>query len=81
MAWQLKLNTDELARDFIDVFLTEIQHGTSENFDLEALELTLLDLFKAGAETSSTTILWVVLYLVKYQGSNKPYEKISTFPF
>ena len=53
-------------RDFIDAYLIEIQKGTNSNFDLEGLELTCLDLFKAGAETSSTTILWVILYLVKY---------------
>ena len=54
-------------RDFIDVYLLEILKGTNPNFDQESLELTCLDLFKAGAETSSTTILWVILYLVKYQ--------------
>ena len=56
-----------LFRDFIDVYLIEILKGTNPNFDQESLELTCLDLFKAGAETSSTTILWVILYLVKYQ--------------
>eukprot|EP00092_Neocalanus_flemingeri_P087053 GFUD01109785.1.p1 GENE.GFUD01109785.1~~GFUD01109785.1.p1 ORF type:complete len:248 (-),score=65.61 GFUD01109785.1:63-806(-) len=54
-------------RDFIDVYLIEIMKGTNPNFDQESLELTCLDLFKAGAETSSTTILWAILYLVKYQ--------------
>ena len=54
-------------RDLIDVYLMEIQKGTNPNFDQEGLEMTCLDLFKAGAETSSTTLLWVVLYLVRYQ--------------
>jgi len=61
-------------RDFIDVYLAEIEiesESESErergNFDRESLELTCLDLFKAGAETSSTTLLWCVLYLTKYQ--------------
>ena len=41
-------------RDFIDVYLLEILKGTNPNFDQESLTLTCLDLFKAGAETSST---------------------------
>ena len=51
----------------MDVYLEEIEKGENQHFDQEALEITCLDLFKAGAETSSTTILWVILYLVKYQ--------------
>ena len=45
----------------------EMMKGTNPNFDQECLEITCLDLFKAGAETSSTTLLWVILYLVRYQ--------------
>ena len=64
-------------RDFIDVYLIEILKGTNPYFDQEGLELTCLDLFKAGAETSSTTILWVILYLVKYQDvQEKCYQEI-----
>ena len=54
-------------RDFIDVYLVEMMKGTNPNFDMESLELTCLDLFKAGAETSSTTLLWILLYLTRYQ--------------
>ena len=54
-------------RDFIDVYLLEMMTGTNPNFDMESLEITCLDLFKAGAETSSTTILWIILFLVRYQ--------------
>ena len=49
------------------MYLIEIMKGTNPFFDQEGLELTCLDLFKAGAETSSTTLLWVILYLVRYQ--------------
>ena len=49
------------------MYLIEIIKGNNPYFDQEGLELTCLDLFKAGAETSSTTILWVILYLVRYQ--------------
>ena len=68
-------------RDFLDVYLAEIEKKENPNFDQEALELTCLDLFKvfilccnwsfidliftiyfvylkAGAETTSTTLLW-----------------------
>ena len=52
-------------RDFIDVYLVEMMKGTNPNFDMESLELTCLDLFKAGAETSSTTLLWIILFLTR----------------
>ena len=64
-------------RDFIDVYLMEIMKGTNPNFDQECLEITCLDLFKAGAETSSTTLLWIVLYLVRYQEvQEKCYQEV-----
>ena len=44
-------------RDFIDVYLTQMQ--TNDNFDAEHLVVTCLDFFQAGAETTSTTLLWV----------------------
>lgn len=50
-------------RDFIDVYLMEMSKGRNPNFDQEQLEMVCLDLFKAGAETTSTTLLWTVLYL------------------
>ena len=55
-----------VCRDFIDAYLSEILKGNNSNFDQESLELCCLDLFKAGAETSSTTLLWCILYLVRY---------------
>ena len=51
----------------MDVYLREIINKTNSHFDLESLEITCLDLFKAGAETTSTTLLWVIVYLVRYQ--------------
>jgi len=54
-------------RDFLDVFLAEVEKGDNLTFDQESLELTCLDLFKAGAETTSTTLLWCILYLTQYQ--------------
>ena len=44
-------------RDFIDVYLTDMK--TNNNFDEEHLTVICLDFFQAGAETTSTTLLWV----------------------
>ena len=62
----------------MDVYLREIINNTNSHFDLESLEITCLDLFKAGAETTSTTLLWAVLYLVRYQEvQEKCFQEIS----
>ena len=53
----------EHPRDFIDVYLTEMQ--TNSNFDEEHLVVICLDFFQAGAETTSTTLLWVRIKLNK----------------
>ena len=44
-------------RDFIDIYLNEMQNNA--NFDHEHLVVICLDFFQAGAETTSTTLLWV----------------------
>ncbi|XP_054458236.1 cytochrome P450 2J2-like [Anoplopoma fimbria] len=56
-------------RDYIDCYLNEIQmsKGQAENtFDEENLVMCVLDLFVAGSETTSTTLRWAFLYMVKY---------------
>jgi len=58
-------------RDLIDTFLLKMNQESNTHFDMETLELTCLDLFKAGAETSSTTILWIILFLVRYQDAQE----------
>ena len=40
-----------------------MEKGENLTFDQESLELTCLDLFKAGAETTSTTLLWCIVLL------------------
>ena len=47
-------------RDFIDVYLQ------ANKFDTEDLEGVLLDLFLAGIETTSTTLLWTIMLLALY---------------
>ncbi|XP_066532434.1 cytochrome P450, family 2, subfamily V, polypeptide 1 [Hoplias malabaricus] len=56
-------------RDFIDCYLSEIEKRTDDleaGFHLEGLCHTVLDLFVAGTETTSTTLLWSFVYMMKY---------------
>ena len=54
---------DAPPRDLIDHYLNEIRKGTDPNFDREQLVMLCVDLFQAGAETSSTTLVWAVLFM------------------
>ncbi|XP_051233225.1 cytochrome P450 2J6-like isoform X1 [Dicentrarchus labrax] len=53
-------------RDYIDTFITEIEnHKDSElGFTETNLALCSLDLFLAGTETTSTTLLWALVFLI-----------------
>ncbi|XP_016094679.1 cytochrome P450, family 2, subfamily V, polypeptide 1 isoform X2 [Sinocyclocheilus grahami] len=56
-------------RDFIDCYLTEIQKRKDDleaGFHEEGLQYAVLDLFVAGTETTSTTLLWAFVYMMKY---------------
>ena len=59
-------------RDFTDAMLIEIQKTTDREssfygeFGIENLKNVLFDLFLAGSETTSTTLTWAVLYMVRY---------------
>ena len=57
----------ENPKDFIDVYLASI--GKTNEQDLNVLDLTdcIWDFFMAGTETSSTTLKWIILYLVRHQ--------------
>lgn len=54
-------------RDYIDTFLIEMEnHKTSDlGFSETNLAMCSLDLFLAGTETTSTTLLWALVYLIK----------------
>ncbi|XP_013863516.1 cytochrome P450 2J6 [Austrofundulus limnaeus] len=54
-------------RDYIDAFLTEMKnHKDSDlGFTENNLVMVSLDLFLAGTETTSTTLMWALVYLVK----------------
>ncbi|TKS74525.1 Cytochrome P450 2J2 [Collichthys lucidus] len=56
-------------RDYIDCYLNEIQNTKgqeSSTFDEVGLIMSVLDLFVAGSETTSTTLRWAFLYMAKY---------------
>ena len=59
-------------RDLIDKYLIKIDNTADEKSSfykskgIENLQSTLLDLFMAGSETTSTALTWSVLYMVRY---------------
>merc|ERR550525_2117806 len=59
-------------RDFTDKMLIEINNTTDKSSSfygevgIDNLRNTLFDLFLAGSETTSTTLTWAALYLVRY---------------
>ncbi|KAK6484510.1 cytochrome P450 2J2-like isoform X1 [Huso huso] len=56
-------------RDYIDCYLGEIEKSKDDveaGFHERNLCYTTLDLFAAGTETTSTTLRWAVLHLMKY---------------
>ena len=58
--YELDFGDSQEPRDFIDVYLQ------ANKFDTEDLEGVLLDLFLAGIETTSTTLLWAIKLLALY---------------
>ncbi|KAM4548390.1 cytochrome P450 2J2-like [Odontesthes bonariensis] len=54
-------------RDYIDKFLVEERHNKNSDmgFEEENLVLCCLDLFLAGSETTSKTLQWGLIYLIK----------------
>ena len=62
-----KLDIDyQNPRDFIDVYLTHMRENSDSSFNDEQLVVVCLDLIEAGTDTTSTTLLWSVLYMGLY---------------
>ncbi|XP_075895319.1 cytochrome P450 2J5-like isoform X2 [Nelusetta ayraudi] len=55
-------------RDYIDAFLIEMEkHKDGQlGFTFNNLALCSVDLFLAGTETTATTLLWALVYLIKH---------------
>uniref|UniRef100_A0A3P8SSL3 Cytochrome P450, family 2, subfamily N, polypeptide 13 n=1 Tax=Amphiprion percula TaxID=161767 RepID=A0A3P8SSL3_AMPPE len=55
-------------RDYIDTFLIEMKKYKEGDLGFTETNIALcsLDLFLAGTETTSTTMLWALVYLMKY---------------
>ncbi|XP_039590603.1 cytochrome P450 2J6-like [Polypterus senegalus] len=65
-------------RDFIDCYLEEIERRKKDveaKFHEENLSYTLLDLFVAGTETTSTTLRWALMYMMKYRDVQEKVQK------
>ncbi|TRY57094.1 hypothetical protein DNTS_023975, partial [Danionella cerebrum] len=56
-------------RDFIDAYLTEAEkrkNDTEAGFSVDSLVWCMVDLFEGGTETTTNTLRWALLYLIKY---------------
>ncbi|XP_056271587.1 cytochrome P450 2J2-like [Pseudoliparis swirei] len=65
---QEEWNPDD-PRDYIDVYLAEMEKKKEDpqaGFNLETLQVCILDLFEAGTESIATTLRWGLLYMVHY---------------
>ncbi|XP_070764585.1 cytochrome P450 2J6-like [Enoplosus armatus] len=54
-------------RDYIDAFIIEMENHKESDLGFTETNLALcsLDLFMAGTETTSTTLLWALVFLIK----------------
>ena len=64
-------------RDFMDVYLQEIdqKNSSTKDFNENALLVTAMDLFSAGSETTATTLSWAVLYMILYPNIQEKIHK------
>jgi cytochrome P450 len=67
-------NKDDL-KDFMDVYVNEIETNSDEDFNEEALIVTAMDLFGAGSETTATTLSWALVYMILYPDVQSKMQK------
>lgn len=68
--------TSSSARDLIDAFLQNMnENDSNSSFSREQLLSLCLDLFMAGSETTSNTLGFAMLYMVKYPEVQKRVQK------
>lgn len=53
-------------RDFIDAYLQRIQEEKDELADDSSLKAVMVDLFFAGSETTSSTLSWAIIFLIRH---------------
>ncbi|KAK2863891.1 hypothetical protein Q7C36_003045 [Tachysurus vachellii] len=56
-------------KDYIHSYLKEIEnrrHDKGAQFNTENLEWCIVDLFEGGTETTTNTLRWALLYMIKY---------------
>ncbi|XP_072014875.1 cytochrome P450 2J4-like [Amphiura filiformis] len=66
---------EENMRDFIDVYLKDLKMKTEQGVDTylsdDELVAVVHNIFNAGTETTSTTLRWALLYMLKYPDVQK----------
>jgi len=69
---------DDTMRNLTDVYLKQIKESNDPNFNEEQLTVILMDLFLAGAETTSTTLTWSLINLITHpEKQKKIHEEID----
>lgn len=61
-------------RDYIDAYLTEAEkkkNDTEAGFTVGSLVWSMVDLFEGGTETTTNTLRWALLFLIKYPDIQK----------
>ena len=64
-------------RDYVDHYLIKESKNVSNDpaFSKTNMLRSIVDLFQAGTETTSTTCRWIILYLIKYPEIQKKCQK------
>uniref|UniRef100_A0A8D0L8X5 Cytochrome P450 family 2 subfamily AB member 15 n=1 Tax=Sphenodon punctatus TaxID=8508 RepID=A0A8D0L8X5_SPHPU len=64
-------------RDFIDFYLAEMENvrDSTSTFDEDNMVHDIFDLFSAGSDTTTTTLQWALLYMVKHPDIQEKVQK------